>query len=75
MIRLKAAFAWIDDDAQPLPFFARAVKREVLKEIQRALDEGNADLHELPGTGWIVTLVEPLEGSRFPWYRVEVKER
>ena len=74
MHKLKAAYAYVENDLNALLFFRVPVWSEHLAQIQQALSDGAASVKESRGTGWILTLDQPLPNMRFPWYRVEFRK-
>lgn len=73
-IRLKAAYAWVENDLRAPLYFRAPVRPEHLEQLQAALDRGEARLEEKPLEGTRLTLDRPLPNMRFTWYLAEVEK-
>lgn len=71
--RLKAAYAWVENDLNAALYFRAPVTPEHLTQLQAALDEGRASLSREPLQGTRLTLPAPLPNMKGRWYRVEIE--
>lgn len=71
-MKLKAAYAWVENDLMAPLYFRAPVWPEHLAQLQEALDRGEATVSPEPLMGTRLTLKQPLPNMKWPWYRVEI---